>query len=437
MSDLVINFEEVWKSYKKNTFSSLFTALRRSSKYKKKNQFWALQDVSFKVRRGECLGIIGSNGAGKSTILKIISGISNATQGKVKTKGRISALINLGAGFHPELTGRENIYLNGAILGLSRSEVNKRFDSIVEFAELEDFIDMPVKRYSSGMYARLGFSVAINVTPDILLVDEVLSVGDIGFQSKSYNQMLNFRNSGCGIIFVSHRLPAISMMCDRVIWLDHGKVRMYGEADKVIEAYLESFDKKLMTDDIEELRYSGIGSGEIVIERVTVHDIHGQEQSEFIYGEDIAVRAYYRTLKPVYKPSFLIHVVGDNMPLFMANMMFDGCQPDKISLGRGVVECVFKHVPLMPGVYKIQAQIKKDISGNVFEPRILAKFCIKDRLENYGFKGKIAVSCNRRGPRVVVPYEWRLREDNGKITKLGSINGPNLVLLNLNISEHE
>jgi ABC-type polysaccharide/polyol phosphate transport system ATPase subunit len=412
MSDIAVNFEHVWKSYKKD----LLGLLMHSSK---KNKFWALQDISFEVKRGKCLGIIGSNGAGKSTILKLIAGISNATRGKIYVKGKVGALINLGAGFHPELTGRENIFLYGAILGLSKSEVKKYFDSIVDFAELKDFIDMPVKRYSSGMYARLGFSVAVHVNPDILLVDEVLSVGDIGFQGKSYNRMLSFRDGGCAIIFVSHRLPAISTMCDYVIWLDHGQIKKYGKTEEVIKAYLESFDRKQMTESIEELRQTGIGSGEIVIERVTVHDIHGQERDEYIYGEDIAIRIHYRALQHVDKPSFLIHVVGDNMPLFMANMMFDGCQPNKITSGRGIIECVFKNVPLMPGVYSLQAQIKKDISGNVFEPRILAKFRIKDRLKNYGFSGELAIACNRSGPRVVVPYEWRLLENNGKFIKLG------------------
>ena len=202
-------------------------------------EFWALKDISLSVERGEALGIIGHNGAGKSTILKLLSGLLKPTTGTIDVNGSLSALIEVGAGFHPDLTGRENIYLNGAILGLSRADVAKKFDQIVEFSGLAEFLDTPVKRYSTGMYARLGFSVAAHIDPDVLLVDEVLSVGDFVFQRKCLQRMKENRDLGSTIIFVSHNLDAVASFCHRVILLDHGRIVVEGEPKKVITAYME------------------------------------------------------------------------------------------------------------------------------------------------------------------------------------------------------
>src|ERR671930_2677328 len=192
------------------------------------------------------VGLVGQNGAGKTTTLKLLAGITRPTRGRVQTRGRVASLINLGAGFHPELTGRENILLNGVILGLTRREVRARFDDIVAFAELGPYLETPVKRYSSGMYARLGFAVAVHVDPDVLLVDEVLSVGDVAFQDRSIRKMLAFRDSGRGILFVSHNLSAVEMMCQRSIWLDHGRVRLEGPTAEVVQAYLDAGDTELV-----------------------------------------------------------------------------------------------------------------------------------------------------------------------------------------------
>lgn len=204
-----------------------------------KNEFWALRDVSFELNRGEAFGIIGANGAGKSTILKLITGIMRPTTGTIDVNGRLSALIEVGAGFHPDLTGRENIYLNGTILGMKRAEINSKFNAIVEFSGLEDFIDTPVKRYSTGMYARLGFSVAAHVDPDILIVDEVLSVGDVVFQNRCLERMNAILRSGATVIFVSHNLRAIAELCPRSILLEHGKVAAAGPSQQVMNTYLE------------------------------------------------------------------------------------------------------------------------------------------------------------------------------------------------------
>jgi lipopolysaccharide transport system ATP-binding protein len=209
-----------------------------------KNEFWALRDVSFELKHGEAFGVIGSNGAGKSTILKLITGIMKPTTGRIDVNGRLSALIEVGAGFHPDLTGRENIYLNGTILGMKRAEIQRKFDAIVEFSGLADFIDTPVKRYSTGMYARLGFSVAAHVDPDILIVDEVLSVGDVVFQNRCLERMNAIMRSGTTVIFVSHNLRAIAELCPRSILLERGQVIAEGDSQGVLKEYLVSCSRQ-------------------------------------------------------------------------------------------------------------------------------------------------------------------------------------------------
>jgi lipopolysaccharide transport system ATP-binding protein len=200
-------------------------------------EFWALRDVSFEVQTGEALGMIGCNGAGKSTVLKLLSRVSTPTHGEILINGRLSALIEVGSGFHPELTGRENIYLSGSILGMRRREIRTKLDSIIEFSEIKDFIDTPVKRYSSGMYVRLGFAIAAHLDPDILLLDEVLAVGDAGFQSKCLERIRYLQNAGTTIIFVSHDLEAVRRLCDRVLLLQGGQIVASGPAQQIIKLY--------------------------------------------------------------------------------------------------------------------------------------------------------------------------------------------------------
>jgi ABC-type polysaccharide/polyol phosphate transport system ATPase subunit len=224
----------------------------------RKTDFWALQNVSFELNRGEAFGIIGANGAGKSTMLKLITGIMEPTTGQIIVKGRLSALIEIGAGFHPDLTGRENIYLNGAILGMKTAEIGRKFDAIVEFSGLADFIDTPVKRYSTGMYARLGFSVAAHVDPDILIVDEVLSVGDIVFQNRCLERMNAILKSGATVIFVSHNLRAIAELCTRSVLLEHGKVVATGPSREVMNMYLQRSGAQERRSSTREVFISGV-----------------------------------------------------------------------------------------------------------------------------------------------------------------------------------
>lgn len=210
------------------------TWLKKKQKYQ---MFWALQDVSFNVQKGQVVGIIGRNGSGKSTLLKIISGLYPPTKGNVKVQGRIVPMLELGSGFDPELTGRENVYLNGAILGYSESFLKEKFDDILEFSELGSFIDMPLKTYSSGMMMRLAFSVATIVQPEILIVDEILAVGDEAFQQKSRAKMMELMSGGTTVLYVSHSLDQIRELCNKVIWLDHGQIKMQGDTKEVCDAY--------------------------------------------------------------------------------------------------------------------------------------------------------------------------------------------------------
>lgn len=222
----------------------IFLSKERNNPNKENKEFWALKDVSFKVKPGEVLGIIGTNGSGKTTALKLLSRILRPDGGRIVVHGRVGALIELGAGFNPDLTGRENVFLNSSILGMSREEIEQKYDEIVEFAELHDFMETPVKWYSSGMYARLGFSVAVHTNPDVLLVDEILSVGDVGFQNRCLEKMKSFRARGTPIVFVSHNMQSLASLCDRILLLQKGIVKRIGATEETISYYMEGFRKE-------------------------------------------------------------------------------------------------------------------------------------------------------------------------------------------------
>lgn len=238
MSDIVISFDNVSKRFRllkipRRAFQDVFVNMF-NKEMRGRHHFWALQDVTFSVTGGETIGILGANGSGKSTILKLISRIIDPTSGAIKVLGRLSALLELGAGFHPDLTGRENIYLNGSILGLNRRVMDRKFDSIVDFAGIEEFIDAPVRSYSSGMQMRLGFSVAIHVEPEIILVDEVLAVGDYSFQLKCLDRIRQLQKQGVTILFVSHDFEAVESLCTRAIWLEHGRLQAQGNVTEIL-----------------------------------------------------------------------------------------------------------------------------------------------------------------------------------------------------------
>lgn len=251
-------------------------------------ELWALRDVSFKVDQGEVLGIIGRNGAGKSTLLKILSRVTAPTSGKVKVKGRIASLLEVGTGFHPELTGRENIYLNGAILGMKRDEISRKFDEIVAFSEVEKFIDTPVKRYSSGMYVRLAFAVAAHLEPEILVVDEVLAVGDAEFQKKCLGKMGNVAKGGRTVLFVSHNMAAIEYLCENILVLQSGQIGYYGNHLEGIAKYLSSSKSSNAFTDLRE-NPNRIASTKSMLTSICIKNSSGETTREFYIGEDITL----------------------------------------------------------------------------------------------------------------------------------------------------
>ena len=249
---------------------------------------WALKDVSFEVKEGEVLGIIGKNGAGKTTILKILSRITEPTLGSAELRGRVSSLLEVGTGFHPELTGRENIFLNGAVLGMRKREIERKFDEIVDFAEIEQFIDTPVKRYSSGMYVRLAFAVAAHLEPEILLIDEVLAVGDIAFQKKCLGKMGKVARGGRAVLFVSHNMGAIRSLCDRAIWLDNGGIIENGATDKVVRDYEEHQLRNLdETSYIVERNSEEVKGKSFYISRVEILNEEGEHTNVFRYNDKL------------------------------------------------------------------------------------------------------------------------------------------------------
>jgi ABC-type polysaccharide/polyol phosphate transport system ATPase subunit len=268
--------------------ATVFNGFRRTVH----EEFWALNGVSFDVQEGQTYGLIGHNGSGKSTLLKCMARIYQPTRGSITTRGRMSALLELGAGFHPELSGRENVYLNGSILGMTKREVDQRFDEIVDFAGLEQFIDTPVKNYSSGMFVRLGFSVAITVEPEILLVDEVLAVGDESFQQRCLEKFADLRESGRTVVIVSHSLDTVRNMCDRAAWLDHGSLLKEGDAHEVVSAYLEAVrDDRRAHEHVDPAAPEDEATGGWTIGDVSFLDEAGAETDVVRSGASLTVRA--------------------------------------------------------------------------------------------------------------------------------------------------
>jgi lipopolysaccharide transport system ATP-binding protein len=281
-------------------------------------EFWALKDVSFDVKRGEVVGIIGRNGAGKSTLLKILSRITEPTAGCVTIKGRVASLLEVGTGFHPELTGRENIYLNGAILGMSRAEIRKKFDEIVAFAEVEKFLDTPVKRYSSGMYVRLAFAVAAHLEPEILVVDEVLAVGDAEFQKKCLGKMRDVAGLGRTVLFVSHNLGSMIQLCGTAMVLETGRVNFQGSPRQAISEYMRSADNQGEVD--LTARRDREGSGAVRVQRIRLCDQDGNSRTEFYIGDDLMIEVGLATLTKLSEVKISIQITTSD-GINVANMV--------------------------------------------------------------------------------------------------------------------
>jgi ABC-type polysaccharide/polyol phosphate transport system ATPase subunit len=427
-----IELEHVSKIYRRyggRQFSTLKSALLQRSivrDLQPRETFPALTDVSFTVPKGSTYGVMGRNGSGKSTALKLVAGITKPTSGVVRVEGRISALIELGAGFHPEISGRENVFINGIMLGLSKREIQERFDEIVDFAELREFIDAPVKTYSSGMYMRLGFAVAINVNPDVLLVDEVLAVGDEGFTHKCLDKFAEFKRSNKTILLVTHSLNLIERFCDEALWLDEGRAMQHGDPKRVVGAYLtkvEEGEEALLaattaravesasrgdkgqdgldrqdgqdgqeraehptdpTSNMFQATEGRWGSREVEITDVAFLDGNGQPSFVFHSGDRISVRVKLRAAHPVDDFVFGVGLFNaDGVCCYGTNTYLEELNPQRLS---GEAEATFEieSLDLVEGTYKLDIAVHK-IDGFPYDyHRLLYTFRVKSRIHDVG-----------------------------------------------------
>lgn len=358
----VLSHQQEGRSYKSlrdviaDGTKSLFSSFQ-NGKSKLENptreEFWALKDVSFEIKQGDRVGIIGRNGAGKSTLLKILSRIVEPTEGRISIKGRVASLLEVGTGFHPELTGRENIYLNGAILGMSKVEIQRKFDEIVAFAEVERFLDTPVKRYSSGMYVRLAFAVAAHLEPEILIVDEVLAVGDAQFQKKCLGKMEEVGKEGRTVLFVSHTMSVVESLCNRGILLQSGQVHLNDSAQTAISQYLENTYSLISSNRLAD-RKDRSGSGKVIAISFKALDSDGCEVGSLKSGEDYEFEIGYlnrsqKTLRNIVFSLDVFDEKGSNILLFRTNFTNSNLTLDP---NTGLVRCRINNLPLANGLYR-------------------------------------------------------------------------------------
>ena len=364
--DIVISAQHLGKLYRRGLASAQHNSVRDAlvagvnavlrrgdSEGQQRDTFWALQDATFDIARGENVGIIGLNGAGKSTLLKILSRITTPTAGYARVTGRLGALLEVGTGFHAELTGRENTFLYGAILGMSRAEVARKFDAIVDFSEIRDFIDTPVKRYSSGMYVRLAFAVAAHLDPDILLLDEVLAVGDFTFQRKCMDFARQLERKGSTILFVSHNMFSIKTMCQRVIYLKHGRIAFDGPTDEALRLY-ES-DSRLATASW----FHAPDDPSIAITDVELFDETGAPRTVFEFGERARVRVRYNALQSIEAPHFLISFTrSDEILCCNFSSLSDNVDLPRIA-GEGAIELLTPPLRLVSDRYTVSVVVRE------------------------------------------------------------------------------
>jgi ABC-type polysaccharide/polyol phosphate transport system ATPase subunit len=414
---------KIYRRYSGRQFATLKSALLQRSILRDLSPdetFPALRDVSFSVPKGVTYGVIGRNGSGKSTALKVVAGITKPTSGRVTVNGRISALIELGAGFHPEISGRENVFINGIMLGLTKREIARRFDDIVEFAELRDFIDAPVKTYSSGMYMRLGFAVAINVDPDVLLVDEVLAVGDEGFTHKCLDKFAEFRRLGKTILLVTHSLGLVERFCDEAVWIDSGSAKTHGDPRRVVDAYLAEVEKgeeELLANttakavaavaaqppaeppvpakpttaapdgDLQNM-FQAVegrwGSRQIEITEVTL--LNGEQQPVFLFhsGEPMAVRL--RVVAHVPATDFVFGMSlfnADGVCCYGTNTFIEEMDPERLE-GEVEVTLAIESLDLVEGTYKVDVAVHTCEGYPYDYHRLLYTFRVKSRTPDVG-----------------------------------------------------
>ena len=339
-----------------------FARLREQREFRRPDEetiVWALRDVGFALEPGEVVGVVGRNGAGKSTLLKILSRITEPTEGIATLYGRVASLLEVGTGFHGDLTGRDNVFLNGSMLGMTRREIASKFDEIVEFGGIERFIDTPVKRYSSGMYVRLAFSIAAHVEPDVLIADEVLAVGDAEFQRKCLGKMREVAGGGRTVIFVSHNQASIASLCTRALWLERGEVQMDGAVDEVSTAYLASVSAH--DDGVIEHRSDRTGNGAIRFTGVDIEDAHGQPSRIVKAGSDATVRLSYTSPTESIRSLQLLLFLDSSMGERLATIASEYTADELRNLpGSGAVRCTIRGLPLNAGDYSLSLKAKVD-----------------------------------------------------------------------------
>jgi len=402
---VAVEVENVSKRFRRQTVqpyttlkSAVVDFLSRRGRPAGEGTFQALEGISFSVQQGQTLGIIGRNGSGKSTLLKLLAGIYRPDKGSITVHGRVGALLDLGAGFHPEFSGRENILINGIVLGLSKREVRQRFDAIVRFAELDEFIDEPLKTYSSGMYMRLGFAVAAYADPDILLIDEFLAVGDEAFQQKCFDKIVEFRRRGKTLILVTHDLSTVERWCDEALWIDEGVIRGRGKPRHVIDLYHKGFaapdatTPSPMPHQIDMTvpaatameRPQRWGSREIEIVAVQMLDATDQERSVYSNAEGILIRMHYKVHRHLEEPVFGMAIIRDDgLWCYGTNTSIEGLPIPSLS-SDGSVELLLERVDLMAGTYYLDVAIQGHDNTNSDYHHGLYSFTIQSQLTEVG-----------------------------------------------------
>jgi lipopolysaccharide transport system ATP-binding protein len=393
-----IRFDHVSKKFalrreRPHSFQELFLNLvRLRGRSSRPEPYWVLTDVSFELQKGEVVGFIGPNGAGKSTVLKLMSRIIEPTSGRVEVNGRLGALLELGAGFHPDLTGRENIFLNGSILGLSHDRIRQKLDQIIDFAELDMFIDVPVKHYSSGMYVRLGFSIAVHTDPEIVLIDEVLAVGDARFQHKCLDTIAELRREGLAIVLVSHDLGSIQSLCEKAIWLEDGQIQASGQPSDVVMSYLNRVADEENLDSRSLLPKLDIGNrwgtGKVQVTGVELLDGKGQPSRVFLTGTCLEIRLHYTSAEQVEDPIFGISIHHQNGMLVCGpNTSFSDVRISVLQ-GEGVLAYHIPSLSLLEGTYQVSVSCHKRDDTEMYDYHDRAysfRIFPGKSLERYGF----------------------------------------------------